>query len=109
MSAFEVILPFLLCSNLIEKRVERLGYDVSFSPPGDSDFFFASAAKALRIETQGLKKVIFDFLKSHQLDVSIQLIANSRTTKRSLLCQLAVIFTGIVVQNSQLALNINII
>ena len=61
----------------MEKRVERLEYDVAFNPPGDGDFFYASAAKALGIETQGLKKVIFDFLKSHQLDVSIQLIANS--------------------------------
>ena len=52
----------------MEKGVERLGYDVTFNPPGDSDCFYASAAKALGMETQGLKKVIFDFLKSHQLD-----------------------------------------
>ena len=51
------------------------------------------------IKTQGLK-VIFDFLKSHRLDaMSIQPIANSRTTKTSLLCQLAAIFTGIFGQN----------
>ena len=37
----------------MEKRVELLGYDVTL--------------KALGIETQGLKKVIFDFLKSHSL------------------------------------------
>ena len=47
----------------MEKRVEQLGYDVAFNPPGDGDCFYASAAKALGIETQGLKKVIFDFLK----------------------------------------------
>ena len=63
------------------KRVERLGYDVSFNPPGDGDFFYASAAKASGVETQDLRKVTFDFLKSHQFDVSIQLIANSRTNK----------------------------
>ena len=85
----------------MEKRVKRLGYDVSFSPPGDGDFFYASAAKALGIETQGLKNVIFDFLKSHQFDVTIQLIANSPPTKICLLCQLAAIFTGISGQNSQ--------
>ena len=61
----------------------------------------ASAAKALGIETQGLKNVIFDFLKSHQFDVTIQLIANSPPTKIRLLCQLEAIFTGISGQNSQ--------
>ena len=85
----------------MEKRVKRLGYDFSFNPPGDGDFFYVSAAKAFGIETQGLKNVIFDFLKSHQLDVSIELIANSPTTNISLLCQLAAIFTAIFGQNSQ--------
>ena len=57
----------------MEKRVEQLiGYHVAFNPPGEGDCFYASAAKALKIETQGLKKVIFDFLKSQQFDVSIQ-------------------------------------
>ena len=28
----------------MEKRVERLGYDVAFSPSGDGDCFYASAA-----------------------------------------------------------------
>ena len=51
------------------------------------------------IETQGLKKVIFDFLKSHKFDVSIQPVANSQTTKLNLLCQLAAIFTGVFSQN----------
>ena len=78
----------------MEKRVEQLGYHVTFNPPGDGDCFYASAANALRIETQGLKKVIFDFLKSHQFDVSIQPIVNSRATKISLLCQLAAISIG---------------
>ena len=58
----------------MEKRVERLGYEVTFNPPGYGDSFYASAAKALEIETQSLKKVVFDFLKSHQFDVSIQLL-----------------------------------
>ena len=53
-------------------------------------------------EFQGLKNVIFNFLKSHQFDVSIQPIANSRTTKISLLCQFAEILTRIFGQNSQL-------
>ena len=65
----------------METRVERLGYDVSFNPPGHGDFFYASAAQALGVETKDLKKVTFDFLKSHQFDVSIQLTANSRTNK----------------------------
>ena len=55
----------------MEKRVERLGYDVAFNPPGDGDCFNASASKAWGIETQGLKKAaIFDFLKSYQFDVN---------------------------------------
>ena len=58
----------------MEKRVERFGYEVTFNPPGDGDCFYASAAQALGIETQSLTKVVFDFLKSHQFDVSIQLI-----------------------------------
>ena len=66
---------FFFVSNPTEKRVERLGYDVAFNPPGDGDCFYASAAKALEIETPGLKKVIFDFLKSYQFDVFIQPIA----------------------------------
>ena len=56
----------------MEKRVECLGYEVTFDPPGDGDCFYASAAKALKTETQSLKNVVFDFLKSHQFDVSIQ-------------------------------------
>ena len=50
----------------------------------------------------GLKNVIFEFLKSHQFDVSIQPIANSRTTKISLLCQFEAILTRIFGQYSQL-------
>ena len=58
-------LSFLFVSNAMETRVERLGYDVSFNPPGHGDFFYASAAQALGVETKDLKKVTFDFLKSH--------------------------------------------
>ena len=86
----------------MDKRVEQLGYDVVYNPPGAGDYFYASAARALRIETQGLKNVIFDFLKSHQFDASIQALANSQTTKISLLCQFAAILTKIFGQNSQL-------
>jgi len=50
----------------MEKRVERLGYEVTFNAPGDGDCFYTSAAKALQMETQSVKKVVFDFLKSHQ-------------------------------------------
>jgi len=49
----------------MEKRLERLGYEVTLNPPGDGDCFYASAAKPLQMETQSLKKVVFDFLKSH--------------------------------------------
>ena len=31
----------------MEKGVERLEYDVAFSPPGDGDCFYASAARNL--------------------------------------------------------------
>ena len=65
---------FFFFSHPIEKVVERLGYEVTFNPPGDGDCFYTSAAKALGIEKQSLKKVVFDFLKSHQFDVGIQLI-----------------------------------
>ena len=61
----------------MKKRVERLRYNVAFNLPGDGDCFNVSTAKALGIETQGLKKVIFDFLKSHQFDMLVQPIANS--------------------------------
>ena len=61
-------------SNPMEKIVERLGCEVTFNPLGDGDYFYTSAAKALEIEKQSLKKVVFDFLKSHQFDVGIQLI-----------------------------------
>ena len=83
----------------------RQGMAIAFMP--------RRLAKALGIETKGLKKVIFNILKSHQFDsldyqplfgfdVSIQPIANSRTTKITLLRQLAAIFTGIFGQNLQL-------
>ena len=49
----------------------KLGYRVTFNPPGDGDCFYSSAAQALGLETQSLKMVIFDYLKSHQFDVSI--------------------------------------
>ena len=39
----------------MDKRVAQLGNDVVYNPPGDGDCFYASAAKGLRIETQGLK------------------------------------------------------
>ena len=58
----------------MEKIVERLGYEVTFNSPGDDDCFYTSAAKALGIETQSLKKMVFNFLRNHQFDVSIQLI-----------------------------------
>jgi len=71
--AFEAIFSALFfLSNPMEKRVERLGYEVTLNPPGDGDCCYTSAAKALQMETQSLKKVVFDFLKSHQFDVSIQ-------------------------------------
>ena len=90
------LFSFVFVSNPMEKREERLRYDVSFNPPGAGLFFsFVSAARALGIEIQGQKKEIFAFLKSHQLDVSIQPIANYRTTRISLLCQLAAIFTDV--------------
>jgi len=50
----------------MEKIVERSGYGVTFSQPGDGACYYTSAANVLRIETQNLKKVVFDFLKSHQ-------------------------------------------
>ena len=86
----------------MDKRVEQLGYNVVYNPPGDGDCFYALAARALRIESQGLKNVIFEFLKSHQFDVSIQPTANSRTTKISSLFQFAAILTRIFCQYSQL-------
>jgi len=52
---------FFFLSHPIEKIVERLGYEVTFNPLGDVDCFYASAAKAFGIETQSLKKVVYDF------------------------------------------------
>ena len=45
----------------MDKRVEQLGYNVVYNPPGDGDCFCASAARVLRTETHCLKNVIFDF------------------------------------------------
>ena len=86
----------------MDERVEQLGYNVVYNSPGHVDCFYASAARALIIEIQGLKNVIFEFLKSHQYDVSIQPTANSRTTKMSSLFQFAAILTRIFGQYSQL-------
>ena len=51
--------------------MEKLGYRVTFNPPGDGDCFYSSAAQALGLATQSLKMVILDYLNSHQFDVSI--------------------------------------
>ena len=66
MESFEVILLLFFVSNPMKKRVERLGYDVSFNPSGDGDCFYASAPKVLGIETQGLKKVRVRFRVSRE-------------------------------------------
>lgn len=53
---------------------------------------------------QGLKNLVFDFLKTHQFDLSImiQLMATELEQQTvSLVCQLAGNFTGIFGQNSQ--------
>ena len=51
---FSTFSPCTFVSNPMEKRAERFGYEVTINPLGDGDFFHASAAKALGIETQGL-------------------------------------------------------
>ena len=43
---------FFFVSNPMQKRVKHLGYDVSFNLPGDGEFFYALAAKALGVEAQ---------------------------------------------------------
>ena len=106
LSRLERVLAFelVILSKPMEKRVKCLGYEDTFNAPGDGDCLYASAAKALGIETQSLKKVVFDFLKSHQFDVSDSTyiyFANSRTTKISSMFQLAAIFTGVLTQDSQ--------
>ena len=51
---FSTFSPCTFVSNPMEKRAERFGYEVTINPLWDGDFFHASAAKALGIETQGL-------------------------------------------------------
>ena len=51
---FSTFSPCTFVSNPMEKRAERFWYEVTINPLGDGDFFHASAAKALGIETQGL-------------------------------------------------------
>ena len=55
----------------MESKLEQLGFEVSFNPPGDGDCFYSSGAKALGIPSQTLKNVVFDYLRNHQFDVSI--------------------------------------
>ena len=77
----------------MEKRVERLGYDVAFSPPGDADCFYASAVKALGIENLGPEKVIFatrgaidiDFLLFWSTDKFFQFLLLGVALKASIL------------------------
>ena len=38
--------------------MEKLGYLVTFNPPGDGDCFYSSAAQALGLATQSLKMVV---------------------------------------------------
>ena len=41
----------------MEKRVQRLGYDVTLNPPGDGNFFYASAEQsALTTNFKGKSK-----------------------------------------------------
>jgi len=63
----------------MEKKLDNLGFEVTFNPPGDGNCFYSSAAHALGIETQSLEKVVFDYLKNHQFDVSIySLLSNDK-------------------------------
>ena len=56
----------------LEKTLARLGFELTFNPPGDGDCLFSSAASLeSKARASIIKTLVLDYLKNHLFDVSI--------------------------------------
>ena len=55
----------------LQQRIEEEGFEIAFNPPGDGSCFYRAAAFQLGFKSaEILHNLIFDYLESHQSDVS---------------------------------------
>ena len=54
----------------LQQRIEEEGFEIAFNPPGDGSCFYRAAAFQLGFKSEILHNLIFDYLESHQFDVS---------------------------------------
>ena len=53
-----------------QRRIAEEGFQISLNPPGDGRCFHRAAAFQLGFNSDILHDLIFDYLESHQFDVS---------------------------------------
>ena len=56
---------------LLRQRLKKcFFFFISFDPRGDGDCFYTSAAHQLSLDREQVKKLVFQHLENHQIDVS---------------------------------------
>ena len=54
------------------QRLKKLFLFISFDPRGNGDCFYTAAAHQLSLEREQVKKLVFQHLENHQIDVSLR-------------------------------------
>ena len=54
----------------LQQRIEEEGFEIAFNPPGDGSCFYRAAAFQLEFKSEILHDLVFDYLESHQFDIS---------------------------------------
>ena len=55
----------------LKRRVQEAGYEISYDPPKDGNCFYSAAAFQLGLSYETVKNLVFDYLRSNQIDVSL--------------------------------------
>ena len=53
----------------LRQRLKKWVLFISFDPRGDGDCFYTAAAHQLSLEREQVKKLVFQHLENHQIDV----------------------------------------
>ena len=53
----------------LQQRIEKEGFEIAFNPP-DDELFLSGCSVSIGIKSEILHNLIFDYLESHQFDVS---------------------------------------